>query len=178
MKQAAGVGLALEADGYTFSPMFGAIPTLCTTAAFSVGLALGALALVPAAGPAQVPACPSLPAGGSSQEVFSSPPVLKNRTGFLGLIEQAYPRELRRQGVAGTSRVLVLIDTLGLVHRPSVRRGSGIPALDSAAVQVAKALHFFPAMLDRRPTCVWLEIPIIFLLPHLHVGPQPDLLTA
>lgn len=97
--------------------MLGAIPTFCRTVAFSASLALGALALVPAAGPAQLPACPSLPTGGSSREVFSSPPVLKNRTGFLGLLEQAYPRELRRQGVAGTSRLLVLIDALGLVHR-------------------------------------------------------------
>lgn len=47
----------------------------------------------------------------------------------------------------------------------SVTRSSGVPAVDSVALDVASAIRFSPAELEGTPVAVWVTLPINFVFP-------------
>ena len=69
---------------------------------------------------------------------------------------------LRERGVGGTVRLWVLIDSVGKVVRSELNQSSGNPMLDRAAMRVADAMEFTPAMNRDRKVSVWLQLPVIF----------------
>lgn len=111
--------------------------------------------------------CPELPTDEENPKAFSSPPLPRDRAATLAAIEAAYPEPLRQDGVGGTVRVLMFVDTAGTVMSASIASSSNHPRLDSAAVSAAHTFEFFPAYLDRSPICKWIQLPVIFSPPGL-----------
>jgi protein TonB len=58
--------------------------------------------------------------------------------------------------------VYFFIDETGEVRRLLLSESSGYPALDEAALAVAKVMRFSPAQNRDRDVAVWVEIPIAF----------------
>lgn len=76
-----------------------------------------------------------------------------------------YPNEARKNGVEGSVRVRVLIDTNGRVTEASVSSSSGSSLLDQAALQTVYKWRFSPAKdaQGRKVPC-YVNIPVIFRL--------------
>jgi TonB family protein len=89
-------------------------------------------------------------------------PELLNRPETQQALVRNYPPLLRDAGVGGSPTVHFLIDETGEVRRLLLSRSSGYPALDEAAMAVAKVMRFSPAKNRDRDVAVWVEIPIIF----------------
>ena len=73
-----------------------------------------------------------------------------------------YPMELWDQDVEGSTLVRVLVNEEGGVDSVMVAESSGHSALDSAAVEGAKAMEFEPARKQGRPLRVWARVPVHF----------------
>ncbi|HEY0671104.1 MAG TPA: TonB family protein [Longimicrobiales bacterium] len=89
-------------------------------------------------------------------------PELKNRADVQRVLSDAYPAILRERNVGGTVRLWVLIDTAGKVIRSELNQSSGNPMLDRAAVRVADAMQFTPALNRDRKVSVWIQLPVNF----------------
>jgi protein TonB len=89
-------------------------------------------------------------------------PVLRNTREVQRLLERTYPPLLRDAGIGGTVQVWFYIDESGTVRQTRLHASSGYAALDRAALDVADAMEFGPAMLRARPVPVWVSIPIVF----------------
>ena len=89
-----------------------------------------------------------------------------------------YPPELYAQKVQGNVTLRIHIDTSGAV-RPestSVIESSGYAALDSAAVNGARALHFKPAFAKGAPLAISVLFPVYFRHPQAAPLPGDTLL--
>lgn len=73
-----------------------------------------------------------------------------------------YPPLLRDRGTGGTTIVWFYVDEQGMVRQAMVRRSSGHPELDRAALRVARIARFSPALDDGEPVAVWISLPISF----------------
>ena len=83
--------------------------------------------------------------------------------GEIGRILQAeYPPLLREAGIGGSVRVWFFLDTDGRVLETRVEQSSGHPQLDQAALRVAGAMRFSPALNRDREVQVWVRFPIVF----------------
>jgi TonB family protein len=89
-------------------------------------------------------------------------PQLRNRLDVQRSLERSYPPDLRAAGIGGEPVVWVFVDDRGNVTRRQIHQGSGHCALDLAALQVAAAMRFSPAMNNGAPVPVWVSIPIVF----------------
>jgi TonB family protein len=89
-------------------------------------------------------------------------PELANRPEVQRALVRNYPPLLRDAGIGGSPTVHFFIDETGEVRRLLLSRSSGYPALDEAALAVAKVMRFSPARNRDRDVAVWVEIPIIF----------------
>ncbi|HET9440073.1 MAG TPA: TonB family protein [Longimicrobiales bacterium] len=89
-------------------------------------------------------------------------PELKNRADVQRVLADAYPAILRERNVGGMVRLWVLIDTAGKVIRSELNQSSGNPMLDRAAVRVADAMQFTPALNRDRKVSVWIQLPVNF----------------
>jgi TonB family protein len=89
-------------------------------------------------------------------------PELLNRGETQQALVRNYPPLLRDAGIGGSPTVHFFIDETGEVRRLLLSRSSGYPALDDAAMAVAKVMRFSPAQNRDRDVAVWVEIPIIF----------------
>jgi TonB family protein len=83
----------------------------------------------------------------------------------------AYPPTLRDAQIGGTVVLDIFVDETGRVLRALVagptesrpRTGSsGLPELDAAALEVANAMQFSPALNGDVRVSVWIEMPITF----------------
>lgn len=83
--------------------------------------------------------------------------------------EILYPLEARNRGYEGMVLVKVLVDEGGTVRNIRIARTSGISMLDSAAVQTAKNFVFSPAIVDGKPTQLWVTIPVEFKLEEMRI---------
>lgn len=92
-------------------------------------------------------------------------PELLNRADVGSALERNYPPLLRDAGIDGRADVWFYLDSLGVVQRTLIGETSGYPALDSAALAVARVMRFSPAYNREKRTAVWVEIPIVFTLP-------------
>ncbi len=93
---------------------------------------------------------------------FDKAPNLTNRDEMIAVIRREYPTLLREAGVGGRTIVWLQLDETGVVRRVAINESSGQPALDEAAVRVAREMGFTAAQLKGAPTAVWVSIPILF----------------
>jgi TonB family protein len=108
-----------------------------------------------------------------SSRAPDSLPVMQN-----GELPFKYPPELYAQKVQGNVTLRIHIDTSGAV-RPestSVIESSGYAALDSAAVNGARALHFKPAFAKGAPLAISVLFPVYFRHPQAAPLPGDTLL--
>lgn len=92
-------------------------------------------------------------------------PELLNRADVGSALERNYPPLLRDAGIDGRAEVWFYLDTLGAVQRTLIAETSGYPALDSAALAVARVMRFSPAYNRDERVSVWVRVPIVFTLP-------------
>ncbi|HEY7567258.1 MAG TPA: energy transducer TonB [Gemmatimonadaceae bacterium] len=78
-----------------------------------------------------------------------------------------YPLELYERRIEGEVTLRLHVDSVGgvVAESISVAKSSGIPTLDSAAVDGAPALLFRPAVLDGRPVPLTVLFPVKFQVP-------------
>lgn len=93
---------------------------------------------------------------------YTVQPDIRNRTEVARALEQAYPPLLRDAGIGGTAQVWFFIDDTGVVRKTKLNKPTGHPALDEAALEVARAIRFTPAMNRDEPVPVWISLPITF----------------
>jgi protein TonB len=84
-----------------------------------------------------------------------------------------YPAQLYAQKIQGNVTLRIHIDTTGEVRPESttVLESSGYPALDSAAVNGSRALHFRPAFAKGAPLEISVLFPVYFR--HPEAAPLP-----
>lgn len=90
-------------------------------------------------------------------------PRIQNRGEVAQALEREYPPLLRRDGITGTVRVLLLVDQDGGVALAHVSESSGHPALDEAAQRVAAVVVFTTPLADGASVCYWQPMPITFM---------------
>jgi len=93
---------------------------------------------------------------------FTVAPSITNRDEVIAAMEAEYPPLLREAGVGGTVRVYFFIDEEGRVAQTRVDDSSGHAALDDAALRVAGAFRFTPALNKDKKVPVWVSFPITF----------------
>lgn len=93
---------------------------------------------------------------------FTDAPTILNRDEVVAAMTREYPPLLRDAGIGGTVKVYFLIDEEGVVEQVRLDEGSGHEALDEAALNVAGAFRFSPALNDEKPVPVWVSFPITF----------------
>jgi TonB family protein len=152
--------------------------------AIPVSLALGAVVFVVACGvplptaptneattPAtEAPAATSGEIPRGSGEPRSEPaftpmtvrPALRNATEVVQVLRAEYPALLRDAGIEGAPLLWIHIATSGAVDDARIFESSGYGPLDQAAINVARAMVFSPAMNGDLVTDVWVQIPVRF----------------
>lgn len=75
-----------------------------------------------------------------------------------------YPPAARRRSLQGRVLVHAVVGPGGDCARAEVRKSSGHPILDEAALQAVRGWRFLPATRDGRPVAAGVEIPIVFRL--------------
>jgi len=116
-----------------------------------------------AARPDTICRSPIFPATILSRPVFTPytrPPELLNRERVRVAIVEEYRRF--RPARDGTVYLWLLVDPCGSVLAGRIRAGSGLSALDAAALGVARLMRFRPALNGRWPVAVWISLPIVF----------------
>ena len=93
---------------------------------------------------------------------FTVSPELLNREEIGRMLVSTYPPELRDASIGGTTLLWFFINEKGEVENTLVKTPSGFPALDEAALRVAKTMKFKAAQNRDRVVPVWIEIPIQF----------------
>jgi TonB family protein len=93
---------------------------------------------------------------------FTERPTLRNIEEVQAALESEYPRELSEAGIGGRANVWLFIDTEGAVQSTRIQESSGYPALDQAALNVARVVRFTPAKNMDRTVPVWIALPISF----------------
>jgi TonB family protein len=93
---------------------------------------------------------------------FTVAPAITNRDEVVAMMEAEYPPLLREAGIGGTVRVFFLINEEGIVEQIRLDQSAGHPALDDAALNVAGAYRFTPALNGSRKVPVWVSFPITF----------------
>ena len=80
----------------------------------------------------------------------------------LRALTNEYPTLLREAGIGGNVQVWFFIDEEGVTRRTLINDSSGHLALDDAALRVADAVEFTPALNGEKPVPVWISLPITF----------------
>jgi protein TonB len=75
-----------------------------------------------------------------------------------------YPAMSRRLGEQGKVVVRVLIGADGQPQRAEVKRGSGFPRLDQAALDYVMRSRYLPGKVGGVPQAMWYEAPVNFVL--------------
>lgn len=135
-----------------------AVAEALRTAAAAVEQAVTDGTVSPGSRPTGSESAAGQPAGAS----FTSQPELQNLAEIQTLIEKEYPPLLRDAGIGGRADVWLLIDTNGEIVRTQLTERTGQPALDEAALRVAAAMRFTPAVNQGEATTVWVSQAIAF----------------
>jgi len=82
---------------------------------------------------------------------------------MISIPNALYPKKPRG---TGSPRVVVkvLVDTSGTVVEAFILQTSGDAMLEDVALKVARQARFVPAKSNGKPVCVWVAIPIDFVL--------------
>lgn len=94
---------------------------------------------------------------------FEVAPELINKEESITLLQAVYPTVLKESGVGGSVRLWIYIDEKGIVQDCQVDVSSGFEALDVAAITVAHAMRFTPALMRDKAAAVWISQPIDFI---------------
>jgi protein TonB len=89
-------------------------------------------------------------------------PALTNAPDVQAALIREYPVLLRDAGIGGAPVVWIHIAESGVVDEARVHQSSGFEALDRAAINVALAMVFTPAMNGDAVTDAWVQIPVRF----------------
>jgi protein TonB len=79
-------------------------------------------------------------------------------------VSDYYPDSSRRAGEEGRATIKVCVNAAGKVDTADVQTSAGFPALDAAAVRLAKASRFKPATQEGKPIASCVGLPVKFLL--------------
>jgi protein TonB len=116
---------------------------------------------------------------------FTVRPDIQNRAEVARALEAEYPPLLRDAGIGGTVLVWFFIEETGRTGKVQLNESSGHKALDDAALRVAHAIEFTPAMNRDKAVPVWISLPITFTTsagreppPPSTVAPGKDLSAA
>lgn len=93
---------------------------------------------------------------------FTVRPRLLNKQEVGHTLVKEYPQLLKDARIGGTVNVWFFLDTDGRVLETRIQRSSGHPQLDEAALRVAEAMRFSPALNRDKEVQVWVQFPIIF----------------
>lgn len=93
---------------------------------------------------------------------FTVAPSILNRSEVVQAMSEEYPPLLRDAGIGGTIGVYFYIGARGEVQDVRIERSSGHPALDAAALEVARVYRFSPALNRDAPVPVWVQFTITF----------------
>jgi periplasmic protein TonB len=78
------------------------------------------------------------------------------------LLASHYPRHLASSGTGGMVVLALMISPQGRVRDPEVVSGSGVDALDVAAIEVARRVRFTPAVQNGRSVEAQILFPLVF----------------
>ncbi len=92
-------------------------------------------------------------------------PSLVNADEVTREIQELYPPDLVRQGIGGEAVLRIWLDERGQVVRTQVYMSTGVPRLDSIAVEVSDHMRFRPAKSRDQPVRVFVQIPVTFTVP-------------
>ena len=91
---------------------------------------------------------------------YTTPPQLVNRDVVRQQLNDALGK---LPGVNGlTTQVWLLVETDGTTTGVAVRKSSGNPAADSAAVRIVRLMRWRPALKDGRPVATNVQLPVVF----------------
>ena len=90
-------------------------------------------------------------------------PEITNRNQVAQALIREYPPVLRDAGVGGTVLMHFFIDNTGSLENVLVAESSGFEQLDQAAMRVAEAFEFSPALNRDEVVAVWIQVPITFV---------------
>jgi protein TonB len=79
-------------------------------------------------------------------------------------VHDYYPEQARRDGQEGRAQVEVCVGANGKIVSAETATTSGFPALDEAAIKVAKAARFKPATSEGKPVDSCATLPVKFEL--------------
>jgi periplasmic protein TonB len=79
-------------------------------------------------------------------------------------VHDYYPEQARRDGQEGRAQVKVCVGANGKIQTAETATTSGFPALDEAAIKVAKAARFKPATSEGKPVDSCATLPVKFEL--------------
>jgi protein TonB len=79
-------------------------------------------------------------------------------------VHDYYPEQARRDGQEGRAQVKVCVGANGKIVSAETATTSGFPALDEAAIKVAKAARFKPATSEGKPVDSCATLPVKFEL--------------
>jgi TonB family protein len=96
---------------------------------------------------------------------YTTAPHLRNTAQVQEAMAREHPAMLRDAGIGGRVLVHFFIDETGTVADTRVAQPSGHPALDAAALRLARVFEFTPAEDEGRPVAVWIALPITFQAP-------------
>jgi len=82
-----------------------------------------------------------------------------------------YPAEAQKAGIEGTAIIQALIDKEGTVLKATVKKSSGEPILDDAALKAAYKCKYSPGLQDDNPVAVWVAYTVTFSLEDKDGGP-------
>lgn len=94
------------------------------------------------------------------------PPVVIPASAVRLLVQPTlvYPRASQRLNETGTVLLNIFIDERGLPAQVRVKKSSGVPRLDEAAVLAYQRARFEPYTVNGQPVAGWASIPIEFVL--------------
>ena len=93
---------------------------------------------------------------------FTVAPSIQNRDEVVAAMAREYPPLLRDAGIGGTVRVYFFINEDGTAEQVRLDQSSGHPEIDEAAMNVAGAYRFSPALNRDEKVPVWVTFPITF----------------
>jgi TonB family protein len=97
-----------------------------------------------------------------------------------------YPHLAREAGQEGTAVVELLVNDKGEVSQARIKRSTGYPLLDNAALEDARNWRLLPGTEAGKPICMWSQIAVSFRLEEYTedelakavVSPEADRLAA
>jgi TonB family protein len=166
------IGVAASRDGFSAVAFHEALGTTFGCSVYMGEIEPPHLPLEPR-GPGQLvctPGAPPFPQPVSSPDLsagptftpYDMPPELQNARRVQAAMERRYPARLRNDWIGGTTEVSLYVCDQGTVRAAVLRKSSGHPALDEAALEVVQTMAFKPAELKGSPVGVWVTVPVTF----------------